>query len=117
MEAAREKLSYEEDRECLSRQFIRLGDMMGDGLHLESDGKWISKEYRRVAKALGYIMPGKKRANNSGAINEKMDERVKQVACRKCGGTLKQSRSGSMQAKCTSCQAKFQLLKVSRSRP
>lgn len=116
MDAAKEKLSYEDDRSYLFRQLVRLGDMMGDGMHLESDGKWISKEYRRVAKALGYTMPSKKRADNSGAINQRMDERVKQVPCGKCGGTLKQSRSGSMQAKCTSCEAKFQLLKVSRRR-
>lgn len=114
MEAAREKLSYEEDRQYLSRQFIRLGDMMGDGLHLESDGKWISKEYRRVARALGYDIPKKKRANNNDAINQKMSERVIEVSCRKCGGALKQTRSGSMQAKCAVCQAKFQLLKVAR---
>ena len=37
----------------LHQQLIRLGDMIGDGLHLEPDGKWIEKEYRSVAIALG----------------------------------------------------------------
>lgn len=115
MEARRVKTEFQEDREFLSRQLIRLGDMMGDGLHLEPDGNWISKEYRRVAKALGYEKPTKKRASNTDAINEKMAKRVKEVSCRKCGGALKQSRSGSMRAKCTGCESKYQLLKVSRS--
>lgn len=34
----------------LHRQLVKLGDMMGDGLHLEPDGKWISKEYKQGAK-------------------------------------------------------------------
>ena len=33
-------------------QFCRIGEMMGDGLHYEADGKWISKEYKRLAKIL-----------------------------------------------------------------
>ena len=115
MEAKRIKTDFVEDREFLSRQLIRLGDMIGDGLHHETDGKWISREYRRIAKALGYEMPTEKRANNNDAINEKMAERVKEVSCRKCGGELKQSRSGSMQAKCTSCDAKFKLLKQGKA--
>lgn len=37
-------------REDLHRQLIKLGDMMGDGLHYEDPS--IAKEYRQVAKAL-----------------------------------------------------------------
>ncbi|MER2492360.1 hypothetical protein [Catenovulum sediminis] len=98
-------------RDYLHRQLVKLGDMMGDGLHHEPDGKWIAKEYNRVAKALGYIKP-KPRRNDSKAINKMMSTRVKNIKC-KCGGTLKQTRSGSMRAVCTSCKSKFQLLKRS----
>ena len=38
--------------EHLWRQFFRLGEMIGDGLHYEPDGKWIAKEYRQLAKIL-----------------------------------------------------------------
>jgi len=114
MQAERENLTYEDDRAYLSRQFIRLGDMIGDGLHLEPDGKWIGKEYRRVAKALGYDLSKRPRRNNSDAINQRMAERVTEVRCQKCGGSLKQSRSGSMKAKCESCSAQYQLLKSVR---
>ena len=33
-------------REYLYDRLIRLGELMGDGCHLEADGKWIEKEYR-----------------------------------------------------------------------
>lgn len=107
MEAKRNKPSFEEDREFLSRQLIRLGDMLGDG----DAEPWVKKEYRRVAKALGYDMPVRKRADHSEEINKLMADRVLQVVCSQCGCKLKQIRSGSMQAKCTNCNAKFRLLK------
>ena len=92
----------------LHRQLIKLGDMMGDGLHLEPDGKWISQEYARICRALGYTKP---RVNRSAAINERMVTRVQEVACPKCSGELKQTRSGSKRAACVSCGEKWQLLK------
>ncbi|EKH9212893.1 hypothetical protein PAQ92_004683 [Vibrio parahaemolyticus] len=101
-------------KDHLHRQLIKLGDMMGDGLHHEPDGKWIEKEYRRVAKALGYIKP-KPRANNSKAINEAMEKILATTSCPKCNGQLKQTRSGSKRAQCVECQAKFQL-KTKRER-
>ncbi|MGQ7951444.1 hypothetical protein [Providencia huashanensis] len=100
------------DKDYLHRQLVKLGDMIGDGLHHEPDGKWITKEYRRICKALGYIKPTPRKpaVNNSSEINEKMAERLSNVNC-KCGSKLKQSRSGSMKAICTSCNAKYTLLK------
>ena len=29
------------DKDLLEDRLVRLGDMMGDGLHLEPGGKWI----------------------------------------------------------------------------
>ena len=50
----------ESDRAYLHKQLIKLGDMMGDGLHHEDPS--ISAEYRKVAKALFPEMyPKKKR--------------------------------------------------------
>lgn len=98
----------QETKDHLHRQLIRLGDMMGDGLHHEPDGKWIPKEYKRVMKALG-LMP--KKRNNSEVINQRMIERVNDVACGKCSGKLMQTRSGSKRAACVDCGAKWQLLK------
>ena len=98
------------DLRHLGDQLIKLGDMMGDGLHYEPDGKWISREYKRVAKALGYI-PKQDRTVRIKAINEAMEKRVRDVRCKKCFGELKQTRSGAKRAKCQSCSALFQLLK------
>lgn len=94
----------------LHNQLVKLGDMMGDGLHQEPDGKWIEKEYRQVLKALGKL-PKQKRTNNSAQINERMIERLKEVNCPNCQGELKQTRSGSMKAKCVGCGNKYGLLK------
>lgn len=41
------------DTEYLYDRLIRLGDLMGDGCHLEPDGKWIEKEYRDIVRLLG----------------------------------------------------------------
>ena len=94
----------------LHNQLARLGEMMGDGLHHEPGGAWIRREYRRIATQLGYIKPTHRR-NNSSAINERMKERLQQVACPKCAGLLKQTRSGSMRAQCEGCGSKFQMLR------
>lgn len=93
----------------LGQQLIRLGDMMGDGEHLEPGGKWISKEYGKIARALGYV-PKRKRPNVT-AIDEHMKRRVTEVKCQKCNGQLKQTRGGSKRARCGGCGAKYQLLK------
>ena len=89
----------------LHDQLIRLGDMMGDGLHHEPDGRWIEKEYRRVAKALGYTKP---RANNRDQINAAMAKAVESAQCKECGEGLRQTRSGAMRAVCVSCGTKYQ---------
>jgi hypothetical protein len=91
----------------LYRQLIRFGDMMGDGLHHEPDGKWIEKEYKNILRALG-IYP--KRKNNSKIINKLMFNRVQTVKCQKCKSTLQQTRLGSMRARCTNCGTLYQLL-------
>lgn len=104
----------DEDTARLHRQLVKLGDMMGDGLHHEPDGKWIQKEYRQVLKALG-LMPKQKRTNNSALINEKMAERLKQINCPNCNTELKQVRSGSMKAICSGCGRKFPLLSRKKS--
>ena len=98
-------MRYNED--FLYNQLIKLGDMMGDGLHLEPDGKWIEREYKSVCRALGLIK-NKPRQNHSPQINEFMAKRVQAVKC-DCGGNLKQTRSGSFIAKCEQCDKKYRL--------
>lgn len=48
------------DKEYLHRQLVKLGDMIGDGLHDEPDGKWITKEYRHLQSAWLYKANPKK---------------------------------------------------------
>ncbi len=97
-----------ETKARLHKQLVKLGDMMGDGLHHEADGKWIAKEYKKTLKALGLVKPVKR---NITGINERMAQRVKEVVCQKCSFTREQTRSGSKRATCLACGAKYQLLK------
>lgn len=97
------------DRQSLSNQLIRLGDMLGDG----DAEPWVGKEYRRICKLLGYTSNRRRTdAARAAAINDKMVERVKETRCQRCQGELKQSRSGSMVGACVSCGAKFRLLVI-----
>ena len=102
----------EQQEKTLYNRLIRLGDMMGDGLHHESDGKWISREYGQIVRTLG-IVPPKDRGPSIARIDERMRERVAVVKCGRCeGGRLVQTRSGSRRATCVQCGAKWQLLKA-----
>ena len=92
-------------------QFCRLGEMIGDGLHYEDP--WISKEYKRLQKILipetqeekGYKKKLRQKRNES--INEQIIEKLKKDKC-KCGGGLKQTRSGSKKVKCIECGSRYQ---------
>lgn len=95
-----------EDREFLHNQLIKLGDMMGDGLHYEPDGKWISKEYRRISKILFPEMFPKR---DFSFRDNKVAEWCKSHKCDKCGDELKQTKSGALRVVCLNCKTKYQL--------
>lgn len=106
-----------QENDHLYSQLVKLGDMIGDGLHHEPGGKWITKEYINVARALG--LTGRGRSADPAAksakiekINSEMALRISGVKCQKCQGELKQTRSGSMRGKCLGCGSVFQLLKL-----
>ena len=109
------KLSPETEAH-LHSQLVKLGDMIGDVLHHEPDGKWISRDYKRICKALGLI-PARKPVTpeRTQQINDRMAQRCEEVACQ-CGSKLAQTKSGSMRAKCTACGRKYQLLKSGRAK-
>ena len=93
-------------------QFIRLGEMMGDGLHHEPDGKWISREYGRLAKILiPEIKEAQKERRKLKAL--RTDEQMKNLLAEKkctqpgCGGSLKQKRAGTKIVYCENCNARY----------
>lgn len=92
----------------LHKQLIKLGDMMGDGLHLEPDGKWIQRDYNRVAKALGYIK-STPRKNNSEQINLRVANFIERNKCPACKGSLKQGRKGAYTIVCEDCKETYKL--------
>lgn len=92
--------------------------MMGDGLHHEAGGKWISAEYRKISKLLYPEEFAKKRKQKAEQINQRIAELLPLRKCTKlinpnvCGADLKQSRSGSKVVLCTKCDGKYKLGKA-----
>lgn len=90
-------------------QFCRLGEMMGDGLHHEPDGKWIAREYRQLSKIL---IPEIKKEHSqlrkirAANINVQMAKLLENKKC-DCGGDIKQGRSGTKVAYCQKCNQRF----------
>lgn len=101
--------SASKDNEHLWRQFCKLGEMMGDGLHYEPDGKWIAKEYRQLAKIL---IPEMKEENSirrklkAANIDTQMAKLLEGKKCN-CGGEIKQGRSGAKVAYCQNCKQRY----------
>jgi hypothetical protein len=103
----------EQDRDSAQwRQFFRLGEMIGDGLHNEPDGRWISKEYRSLQKIL---IPQTKEELDAKrewlkTKNEKIDAQMAKLLENKkcdCGGIIKQKRSGTKVAYCKDCNTRY----------
>lgn len=97
------------DNKILWSQFIRLGEMMGDGLHREPDGKWIAKEYRRLAKILIPEMQEEnsiRRKLKAANIDTQMSKLLDGKKC-DCGGEIKQGRSGTKVAYCVNCKQRY----------
>lgn len=91
------------------RQFVKLGDMMADGLHHEKDGKWIVREYNQLAKILIPDLREKQkqiRKSRSKNINEQMQKLLIDNKC-SCGGKLYQGRSGSKVCYCIQCNSRY----------
>lgn len=90
----------------LSNQLIKLGDMMGDGLHHEEP--WIAKEYGKIAKALYPEIYQDIRKRKSDNINDQMKKLLSGKKCSKCEtGVLVQTRKGSKKIKCLLCGARY----------
>lgn len=96
-----------QDDDFLWRQFCRLGEMMGDGLHHEAGGRWISCEYKRLSRILMPDVFAEMRKNKADAVDVQMDKLIKTVKCKKCGGDLRQSRKGSKVAYCNDCNTRY----------
>ncbi len=100
------------DNEFLWRQFERLGEAIGDGLHYEDPS--ISKEYKRISKILLPDVYKEARVIKAKQVNENMAKLLSTKPCA-CGGVLKQARSGSKVAYCTSCNARYKAKKAKKT--
>lgn len=79
---------------------------MGDGLHHESDGKWIEKEYSRIFNILYPEVKKERRIRRVEHINEQITKLLETAKC-SCGSKLRQSRSGSIIMYCLECNTRY----------
>lgn len=91
----------------LSNRLIKLGDMMGDGLHHEPDGKWIEREYRDTLKALYPELYKNMRKHKADSTDKQMSALLAENKSSCCDAPLRQSRKGSKIAYCTQCNNRF----------
>lgn len=106
----------ERENEFEWNQFCKLGEMMGDGLHHEPDGKWISREYRRLAKILIPEIKEQdkeRRKLKAKSVDTQMQKLLEVKTC-SCGGKLRQSRAGSKIAYCTVCNGRYKARTVKK---
>lgn len=112
-------MTEEEKKKEISWLYHRL-DMCGQ--LIAEDDEWGAarreyyREYSRIIKALAKLEPEKwKGLTMLRKPSEKYDSLVadfcKNHKCKKCGGELKQTRSGSLRVICTQCNSKYQLKK------
>lgn len=89
------------------RQFAKLGEMIGDGLHHEEP--WITKEYNRYSKILLPDMHREIRKKRAESINTQMTKLLSENSCTKegCGGRLVQTRSGAKTCICVKCNSQY----------
>lgn len=88
------------NQEHLYNQLIKLGDMMGDGLHHEEP--WIAKEYKKVMNLLHPEINQEIRKRKADNVNIQMRALLLVKKC-ECGCAFKQARSGSKIAYCRGC--------------
>jgi cupin superfamily acireductone dioxygenase involved in methionine salvage len=98
----------------LYQQLDKLGQMIEDDDEWGATRRELNREYRRVVKALARLEPDKwKDILSLRKPSEKYDKLVadfcREHKCRKCGGDMRQSRSGSLRIVCKQCGAKYQL--------
>jgi ribosomal protein L44E len=85
------------DKDRLHKDLIKLGDMMGDGLHYEDP--WIAKEYRKTAKALYPEMYPKKQRKPT----QRIIKTLKVCNCGAIGWTFKRFPPDKVQLYCKGC--------------
>lgn len=101
--------------EFMWRQFIRLGERIGEG-DLEHSEQWMKREYRHLSRILipeirDAERDFRKRKNKS--IDEQMKRLIANKKC-ECGGQLVQSRSGSKVCYCVTCNLRYKAKTVKK---
>jgi len=99
-------MEKEDKNKHLWDQFIRLGERIGDGDLDASESKWMNREYKRLSKILCPDIADHYKEQQQ-ARNKNRDEQIakliEKIKC-DCGGTYKQSRSGSKILNCPNCK-------------
>ena len=106
------KEQKEEQLKILYHQLDVCGQILAEWDE-EKPPTYYRREYRKILNAIRRLEPEnwdypcfKKDYTER---NKKVEEFCKEHKCPKCGGSVKQTRSGSLRVICTQCNSKFQL--------
>lgn len=89
----------------LALQLYGLECRLQRGEHLQEGGQHLMREYRALKAAQGKGVRKAKRDHS--AVDQSMIEQLASCACPACGGVLKQTRSGSLRARCLACDGRW----------
>lgn len=103
-----------DSNQVLWDRFVRLGERIGDGDMDASEAKWVNREYKKLMLILCPDIKESlkvKRKQKAQRVNEQMLKLLQIKKC-ECGGSLRQSRSGSKIAYCTICNNRYKARKT-----
>lgn len=94
-----------DDREYQALRLYGLECQMQRGEHLQAGGEAILREYRSLKASHGKGLRRGKRDHSE--VDRAMLEHLASQPCQACGGELKQTRSGSLRARCLACDERW----------
>lgn len=94
-----------EQDDYLALQLLGLECRIQRGEHLQEGGGRLLREYRAIKAELGKGLRKPKRDHSQ--IDRAMAEQLAICSCQACGGALKQTRSGSLRARCLECDSRW----------
>lgn len=98
----------------LYKMLDKCGQMIAEDDEWGADRRYFNREYRSIMKELAKLEPEKwKDFKELQKPSERYDGLVSEFCkthkCPKCGGEIKQTRSGSLCVKCCNCNSKYKL--------
>ena len=97
--------------------FAKLGERIGDGDMDANEARWVNREYKRLSRILVPEINehyNEQRKAKADRINEQIKNLILVKKCT-CGGSLRQSRAGSIVCYCILCKKRYKATKTKKN--